>query len=364
MRSFGKTCRPKESRGWKRSLTRFGQMLIRCRIRLSTRSNVSPSVWLDSRGHEIRTRGAEDIARCPAQIAIVSTGLIFHDSDERQHLLSRKYGTLILDEAHRARKRGGLGKLKDEPNNLLDFMLKIGPRTKHLLLGTATPIQIDERDAWEWLRNPIPPAREDALFATLRLQFGLADRVFFTDRVFSSLGFLGQQAMGEALAPGFLRQHNPIVRHTVLRRRKTLEDAGLLDRVGVDVHPDPDVPAGAYPGVGFSGYGLLTNHPFDLAYKAAEAFTAALQKRTKAAGFMKSLLLQRICSNIARKENCGWSMAASSSASTTIPCEHWQPSWPRRFPASQLPSTQAREKVGSIETLILHRSNASTSRRL
>lgn len=301
-------------------------------------------VWLDSRGHEIRTRGAEDIARCPAQIAIVSTGLIFHDSDERQHLLSRKYGTVILDEAHRARKRGGLGTQKDQPNNLLDFMLKIGPRTRHLLLGTATPIQtevyelwdllrilnagaefvlgreffgrwsdwerslpivkgdelpVDERDAWEWLRNPLPPAREDALFATLRLQFGLADQVFFTDRGFGSLRFLEQQAVGEALAPGFLRQHNPIVRHTVLRRRKTLEDAGLLDRVGVDVHPDPAVPAGAYPGVGFAGYGLLTNHPFDLAYKAAEAFTAALQKRTKAAGFMKSLLLQRICSSFA-----------------------------------------------------------------
>jgi ERCC4-related helicase len=43
----------------------------------------------------------------------------------------------------------------------------------------------------------------------------------------------------------------------------------------------------------------MTNHPFDLAYKAAEAFTAALKRRTKAAGFMKSLLLQRICSSFA-----------------------------------------------------------------
>jgi ERCC4-related helicase len=53
----------------------------------------------------------------------------------------------------------------------------------------------------------------------------------------------------------------------------------------------------AYAGVGFSGLGLLTNYPFDLAYHAAEAFTTALQKRTKAAGFMKTLLLQRICSS-------------------------------------------------------------------
>ena len=32
---------------------------------------------------------------------------------------------------------------------------------------------------------------------------------------------------------------------------------------------------------------LLTNLPFDLAYKAAENFTDALQQRTRAAGFMK-----------------------------------------------------------------------------
>ena len=101
----------------------------------------------------------------------------------------------------------GLATKKGEPNNLLDFMLRIGPRTKNLLLGTATPIQTevhelwdlmrilnsgrdfvlgresvqllgglrpsasrwlkdetipaDERDAWEWLRNPLPPGDEE-----------------------------------------------------------------------------------------------------------------------------------------------------------------------------------------------------------
>lgn len=300
--------------------------------------------WIDPKGHIIKTRGPEDIAHCPFRIAIISTGLIIHDSDERQYLLDRKYGTVILDEAHRARRRGGLGDKKKEPNNLLDFMLQIGPRTRNLLLGTATPIQTevyelwdllrilnsgaefvagrepfarwadwekslpivkgndtpaDEREAWEWLRNPLPPGNEDALFATLRLQLELPDKIFFTDRGFGSLGFLEQQAVGQTLAPGFLREHNPVIRHTILRRRQTLEEAGLLEKVGVDVHPDPDAPPTAYAGVGFSGLGLLTNHPFDLAYQAAEAFTTALQKRTKAAGFMKTLLLQRICSSFA-----------------------------------------------------------------
>ena len=301
----------------------------------------SKKVWMDPKGHIIKTRGPEDIARCPFQIAIVSTGLIVHHTDEQRHLLSRRYGTVILDEAHKARKRGGLGVHKEEPNNLLSFMLNMGDRTKHLLLGTATPIQtevyelwdllailnsgsdfvlgrvpfsnwgnwqkalptikgdyipVDEREAWEWLRNPLPPGEEDPLFSTLRLQLGLADNKFHTNQGFASLEFLQQQMISQALAPGFLHQHNPVIRHTVLRRRQTLEEAGLLEKVGVNVHPQE---GSVYRGLGFNGLGLLTNHPFDLAYRAAEAFTRALQQRTKAAGFMKTMLLQRICSSFA-----------------------------------------------------------------
>ena len=137
-------------------------------------------------------------------------------------------------------------------------------------------------------------------FASLRLQLGIADNAFFTDKGFGSLGYFEQQAVVQTLAPGFYREHNPIVRNTVLRRRQTLEEAGLLERVGVEVHPDPQGSAvQPIPGVGFDGLGLLTNHPFDLAYKAANDFTDALKQRTRAAGFMKTLLLQRICSSFA-----------------------------------------------------------------
>lgn len=122
---------------------------------------------------------------------------------------------------------------------------------------------------------------------------------FFTDKGFAALTYLDQLAVNDTLAPGFYQQHNPVIRHTILRRRQTLEEAGLLERVGVEVHPKPNAPARAYRGVNFRDLGLLTNHPFDLAYQAAVDFTAALQKRTKAAGFMKTLLLQRICSSFA-----------------------------------------------------------------
>jgi hypothetical protein len=61
---------------------------------------------------------------------------------------------------------------------------------------------------------------------------GIPDQRFFTDRGFGSPGFLEQQAVGQALAPSFLQEHNPVVRHTVLRRRQVLEDLGLMETVG------------------------------------------------------------------------------------------------------------------------------------
>ena len=301
-------------------------------------------VWTDHHGHTIRTRGAEDIVRCPFQMAIVSTGLIVHGADECQYLLEGKYGTVILDEAHKARRRGALGKKEGSPNNLLDFMLKIGPRTRNLLLGTATPIQTevhelwdllrilnsganfvlgredvsrwgdwhralrvvkgeegpsDGNDAWEWVRNPLPPASEDTLFTMLRLQLDIPEQAFFTDRGYGSLDALQKQELDQVTDPAFLAKHNPVLRHTVLRRRRMLEEAGLMDKVGVEIHPRLNAAPTDYLGVGFNGLGLATNHPFTLGYEAAESFTEELQKRTRAAGFMKTMFLQRICSSFA-----------------------------------------------------------------
>jgi len=300
----------------------------------------SKKVWIDDKGHIIKTRGAEDIINCPFRIAIVSTGLISQDVDESKYLLTRKYGTVILDEAHKARRRGGLGAKKGEPNNLLAFMFKIADRTRNLLLGTATPIQTEvsdlwdllhilnrsaefvlgrfsnwsecdralpivkgeqvmetETQAWEWLRNPLPPADENALFANLRLQLDIPNQKAWTDIGYGSLGFLEQLAIAETLDPNFFKEHNPILRHVVLRRRQTLEEAGLLEKVGVDIHPN--IPQIEYQGIDFIDQGLLTNYSFNLAYEAAENFTRALQKRTKSAGFMKTMMLQRICSSFA-----------------------------------------------------------------
>ncbi len=345
-------------------------------------------VWTDPQGHVIKTRGPEDVSHCPYRIGIVSTGLIFHDADESHYLLERKYGTVVLDEAHKARRRGGLGAPRDEPNNLLHFMLQIGKQTRHLLLGTATPIQTEvyelwdllrilnagadfvlgrehvgppwarweialpvvkgehtprgDKELWEWLRNPLPPAAEHGLFYTLRLQLGIPERGFFIDKGFGMLGFPAQQIVGQAAEPGFLRDHNPIVRHTVLRRRALLEEAGLLERVGVNVHPDPTVPTTAYEGVLFDGLALMTNHPFRLAYQAAEDFATALKQRIKSAGFMKTLMLQRICSSFA---------AALSTAQTMLRREVPEEEEQQRLIGNAL-DTLTPEEAGYLHTIV------------
>jgi superfamily II DNA or RNA helicase len=300
--------------------------------------------WLDHRGHEIRTRGVEDVARCPFQIGIVSTGLLVHQAPESQALLARKggFGTLILDEAHRARVTGGIGTKAGEPNNLLLFMMEAAKHSKHVLLGTATPIQTateelwnllrvlgqgaefvlgrtslwqapvrilplitgkkvieDEGDVWDLLRNPLPPRSDGVLFDQIREDLNLPERCWVTSK--SALDLTegtrerlhdenGRRVKG---LPFFVR-NNPIVRHTVLRRRADLEKKGLLPKIAVDLHPtEAGGPAG------FVGQALLTNPNIDDAYAAAARFSELLGRRTRSAGFLKSMLLQRICSSLA-----------------------------------------------------------------
>lgn len=301
--------------------------------------------WLDHTGHHIKTRGAEDVARCPYQIGIVSTGLIFRHTQEQARLLKQDFGTLILDEAHRARRASGTGLNAHEPNNLLSFMLDAAKNARHVILGTATPIQTEVREIWDLLeilgqgaehvlgrrmgsrwrspdsvlplitgekgidgadegwdliRNPLPPAREDTLFGHVRQDLNLGDRLFFSDRPLVDLrrdtqDLLGDRLVGKRHGLGFFQRQNPVVRHTVLRKRTTLEDRDLLPKIGVDLHPSEDDASKSF----FDGIGLLTSPSIDGAYQAAQAFTDLLKKRMPAAGFLKSLLLQRICSSLA-----------------------------------------------------------------
>lgn len=306
-------------------------------------------VWLSPDGQQLSSKGdPEAIKHCPFQIAIVSTGLITHQRDgqgftkEAGALLQRRYGCVILDEAHKARLSGGIANKSREPNNLLAFMLRIGRQTRHLILGTATPIQTDvgelwelmkiinsgadfvlgdslspwremeeaiplitgeakpndTAEAWKWIQNPLPPASDDLLFQNLRDGLGIAPDQFESPHAFEDLDYLLQEVhLSEALAAGFFQRHNPLLRHVVLRKRSELEEAGLLEKVGVNTHPlrsRRDLYENR-----FVTLGIHTNRPFEVAYEMAAEFCRLLHKRTGAGGFMKSLMLQRICSSFA-----------------------------------------------------------------
>ena len=135
----------------------------------------------------------------------------------------------------------------------------------------------EEREAWQLIRNPLPPRREEPLFDYIRTDLGIADGVFFTDRPITDLDATTRTEVTDRLAgrergTSFFQRHNPIVRHTVLRKRSTLEDRGLLDRIAVDIWPieGEHLPM-------FDGQALLTSPEIDAACEAAEEFGEALR---------------------------------------------------------------------------------------
>lgn len=85
----------------------------------------------------------------------MSTGLIVNGDDaaERGALAKKSFGVVVLDEAHKARAgretRGG--NTTATPNNLLRFLHKVARNAGSVLLGTATPIQLDAVELWDLL---------------------------------------------------------------------------------------------------------------------------------------------------------------------------------------------------------------------
>jgi superfamily II DNA or RNA helicase len=338
------------------TLTEQGQTEMADKLGIpAARWDTVRKVWLDADERAISPAGREHIARCPLRIGIVSTGLMLRDSLEKQHLLGLRFGVVILDEAHKARTRQGFGKDAGTPNELLTFMREIAARAEHVLLGTATPIQTDPADlwdllrilhqgqgrfvlgndwaawhrpqdileilsgrqavlepahAWELLRSPLPrvestyEARARKLFSAIRQDLGLQNGDWQVNRPLADLTIDTREILEEELerriaGATLFQRENPLVRHIVLRKRQQLEDAGLLTRVGVDVHPDRALvrEPRAFDAL-FEGRALRAAEDFREAYGEARAFGRALAKRGKGSGFMKNLLEQRICSSI------------------------------------------------------------------
>jgi hypothetical protein len=311
-------------------------------------------VWLDAEDRAISPMGAENITRCPLRIGIISTGLIVQPTQERDLLSQINFEILIQDESHKSRTKQGLGKKAGEPNALLRFMIDAARRSKHVLLGTATPMQTrvedlwdqlkilhqgegnfvlggdfspwhsadlviplvtgkqkpdDSEAAWRFLRSPLPPldSSEENDFRRviheIRGELGLKPQEFTCYAAIVDLPNAVRDDLDDLLETEqanipFFQRHNPIVRHVILRKRTVLEEVGLLAKVGVDLHPDSSKcqDPNAFT-ILFQNQALRTDENFEEAYQAAEDFGIAYGKRVKGAGFMKNLMQQRLCSS-------------------------------------------------------------------
>lgn len=80
-------CSAASARAWQRRLSEVG---------VASAAWTHKKTWRDDRGIHIRTRGPEDVARCPYDVAIVPPRLA---ADERESLNERRWGTLVLEGA-------------------------------------------------------------------------------------------------------------------------------------------------------------------------------------------------------------------------------------------------------------------------
>lgn len=305
-----------------------------------------PKGWYDHTGHVSRESDPYGILRCPTQIGIVSTGLFTAGTREGQILMengSRRgggwFGNVSLDEGHKASINRGIAGDRLDKTKLYEAADMIAGRAKNMVIGTATPIQKrtveiwdllkilakgnehvlgrqpgwwddasslrlvtgetepgDRQALWDRLRNPLPPSTERSeggLFADIRRDLRIPNKVAFTSEPLSNLDPWTQESFDEALATGgILKRNNPLVRHTVLRRRKTLEDAGLMPRIAVRIHPNEDTRQSR-----FKGKAIETTGVYDEAYACIKRFEQAMRSRDKKTGFIGKMMLQRICSS-------------------------------------------------------------------
>lgn len=297
--------------------------------------------WRDEQGIEHPVTGLEGIRRCPRRFGIVSQGLVVAGNGIVNHLLAMNFECVICDESHRARRRkidpNDLTS-KPEYNKLAAFLAQISPRTKSMLLATATPVQLhpieawdllailsagneavlgndwsewrkpenclpvvmgeqalsrDVFEAWSWVRNPLPPRSEGPNFRLLRQRLNLDDGTHVASGdLISSMNGPTRTLLGQ-VAHDFGRNHNPFIHHIVRRTRQYLEDT---------IDPATGEPYLKPVRVRLFGEGedeAVTLPPYlQDAYDAAQEFCRLLGQRVRGAGFLKTLLLRRMGSSI------------------------------------------------------------------
>jgi len=308
--------------------------------------------WVDENDLEYPSEGARSLGRCPRRIGLVSQGLVVRGLSEAvNQLLSRRYTCVIVDEAHRARRRN-VPKVdadadavneRADPNKLMAFLRAIGPKTKSMLLATATPVQLhpveawdllhilshgnegvlggwthtsawfrpsicldiatgdavvptaDVREGWQYVRDPLPSRFEDPAFDRIRRSLDASDtRWQFTPESLDKLSpAIRRVQLQNGLLPEYGAHFNPLLRCIVRRTRAYLE-ATINPATGGYFLPKVTV---KLFGEDSEGALILGSYLRD-AYTEAEEFSRLLQQRVKGAGFFKTLLLRRMGSSM------------------------------------------------------------------
>jgi SNF2 family DNA or RNA helicase len=309
--------------------------------------------WVDENELKYPNKGKHEIVKCPRRIGIVSQGLFSAGSETADCLLTKEYECVIVDEAHRSRRRN-LGKKKEnqspDMNNLYSFLIEFSKKTHSMLLATATPIQLypielwdllnilsqkndsvlgsqssfwrknsrisesfelitgeksihtNLSDSWDWMRNPFPPTEEDPNFNFLRNTLKLKENHFVCKELFRLLKPPVQHKVKVLLSNNFFQKHNPFIRHVVRRERAYLEKPDpitgepYLQKIDVELHGEKDEESL-----------ILTGYMKD-AYDTAEEFCKLLGRRVKSAGFFRTLLLKRIGSSLEAGKKTGIKM--------------------------------------------------------
>lgn len=303
--------------------------------------------WVDE--HEVThpAKASEDILSCPRAVGLVSQSLITHQSEAAEHLLTRDYECVIVDEAHRARRQNRAPDELSEPsqpNNLLKFLHAISRRTRSMLLATATPVQLhpvevwDLLDAlaignefvlgntvasrwrraqlclpvvtgeaslpesveefWEWFRNPIPESWEHRTIEIVRRSLRMRDDQAVAPG--SALADLRQADIQRLrdLRKEYGAKYNPFIRHIVRRTREFLE---------TEINPETNLPYLDPVEVRLLGEkpeeAIPLNDYLAQAYDLAGEFCELVGKRSRGAGFLKTLLLRRLGSTIVAGRN-------------------------------------------------------------
>lgn len=303
--------------------------------------------WIVESGAEHPVAGPEGIKKCPRKVGIVSQGVISQKTDAAKYLKELSYECVITDEAHRSRRKN-LGRNREgekpDPNNLMSFLMELSPRTKSMILATATPVQMypveawdmlnvlamgndsvlgdtnslwrqadkalalvlgeeeppaDELRFWDLIRNPIIPYEEDPRnLGSIRKSLNLSDAT----NVIPGDKFIEltppENAKLRRARDNFVQEHNPFLRHIIRRTRNYLENT---------INPETNEPYLQPVRVKLLGERESDAIPLSTylrdAYELAEQFCKLVSTRVRGGGFLKTLLLRRVGSTIKAGRN-------------------------------------------------------------